>query len=242
MHGFLANLTTGEKIAIWAIGVPAILAILAMAWRVWEHYTPKPSEREVREIKQRVYKVEQQLTRLIPAAKTIGDAQEPLTSKEKENYDQLVTELRKQQRQLRERFNQEIEMSLDAQLSYATALTRQAKYREAEQACRAIIAGHPDNTDVIIVLGVALCESAKYDEAGKLFEKALAKDVASYGKDHPNVARDLNNLASLLQDRNRPKEAEPLVRRALEIHEKTLGPDHPNTVLMRNNLKKLVKE
>ena len=42
------------------------------------------------------------------------------------------------------------------------------------------------------------------------------------------MARDLNNLASLLQDMNCPGEAEPLYRRALEIWEKNLGPDHPN--------------
>jgi hypothetical protein len=33
----------------------------------------------------------------------------------------------------------------------------------------------------------------------------------------PNVARDLNNLAVLLRDTNRPGEAEPLMRRALMI-------------------------
>ena len=46
---------------------------------------------------------------------------------------------------------------------------------------------------------------------------ALAIDEASLGKDHPNVAIRLNNLAGLLQDTNRLDEAEPLMRRALAI-------------------------
>jgi hypothetical protein len=47
--------------------------------------------------------------------------------------------------------------------------------------------------------------------------RALAIDEASYGPDHPNVARDLSNLAQLLQATNRLAEAEPLMRRNVEI-------------------------
>ena len=47
--------------------------------------------------------------------------------------------------------------------------------------------------------------------------RALAIDEKSFGPEHPNVARDLNNLALLLKDTNRPAEAEPLMRRALAI-------------------------
>ena len=61
--------------------------------------------------------------------------------------------------------------------------------------------------------------------------RALAIDEASLGKDHPNVAIDLNNLAQLLQDTNRLGEAEPLMRRALAIDEASLGKDHPNVAI-----------
>jgi Tetratricopeptide repeat len=57
--------------------------------------------------------------------------------------------------------------------------------------------------------------------------RALAIDEASYGPDHPAVAKDLTNLALLLRDTNRFAEAEPLVRRALAIGEASYGPDHP---------------
>ena len=48
--------------------------------------------------------------------------------------------------------------------------------------------------------------------------RALEIDKASYGEHHPTVARDLNNLATLLLATNRIGEAEPLMRRALEIN------------------------
>jgi tetratricopeptide (TPR) repeat protein len=57
--------------------------------------------------------------------------------------------------------------------------------------------------------------------------RALAIDEQSYGTEHPSVARDLNNLASLLQETNRLSEAEPLFRRALAIDEQSYGGVHP---------------
>jgi hypothetical protein len=66
--------------------------------------------------------------------------------------------------------------------------------------------------------------------------RALAIDERGLGPDHPKVARDLNNLATLLHVTNRLAEAEPVVRRALVIFETSLGPDHPSTVTARKNL------
>ncbi|MEX2596345.1 MAG: tetratricopeptide repeat protein, partial [Salibacteraceae bacterium] len=64
----------------------------------------------------------------------------------------------------------------------------------------------------------------------------------SYGPDHPEVARDLNNLAMLLKNTNRLKEAEPLYERALKIDEKTYGRDHPNVAIRLNNIAMLLKK
>ena len=71
--------------------------------------------------------------------------------------------------------------------------------------------------------------------------RALAIDERSYGPDHPDVARDLNNLAQLLQATNRLGEAEPLMRRALAIDEGSYGPDHPDVAIDLNNLAALLK-
>ena len=61
--------------------------------------------------------------------------------------------------------------------------------------------------------------------------RALAIDEASFGPDHPRVARDLDNLALMLQATNRFSEAEPLMRRALAIDEASFEPGHPNVAI-----------
>jgi hypothetical protein len=66
--------------------------------------------------------------------------------------------------------------------------------------------------------------------------RALQIDEDSFGPQHPDVARDLNNLALLLHDTNRLSEAEPLMQRALEILETSLGSEHPKTQTVRKNL------
>ena len=68
-------------------------------------------------------------------------------------------------------------------------------------------------------LAVFLKAKGQFSEAEPLMRRALAIDEASYGSEHPNVARDLNNLALLLQATNRLEEAEPMFRRALAIDE-----------------------
>ena len=78
---------------------------------------------------------------------------------------------------------------------------------------------------------VFLYARANHTQAEPLMRRALAIDEASFGPDHPNVARDLNNLAQLLQDTNRLSDAEPLMRRALAIDEASFGPDHPNVAI-----------
>ena len=71
--------------------------------------------------------------------------------------------------------------------------------------------------------------------------RALKIDETSLGPDHPDVARDLNNLAQLLQVTNRLAEAEPLMRRVIATVEKSFGPDHPNVAISNNNLAGLLQ-
>jgi tetratricopeptide (TPR) repeat protein len=69
----------------------------------------------------------------------------------------------------------------------------------------------------------------------------FATASSSCGPVHPSVARDLNNLARLLQDTNRPAEAEPLYRRALAINENSYGRDHPDVAANLHNLAFLLR-
>lgn len=56
------------------------------------------------------------------------------------------------------------------------------------------------------------------------------------GKDHPDVAKQLNNLALLCQNQGKYEEVEYYYCRALEIYESCLGPDDPNVAKTKNNL------
>ena len=84
-------------------------------------------------------------------------------------------------------------------------------------------------------LGLMYLTKSLYTEAEPLMRRALATDEASFGPDHPKVARDLNNLASLLQATNRLIDAEPLMRRALVIFIKSASAEHPHSRIVGNN-------
>lgn len=56
------------------------------------------------------------------------------------------------------------------------------------------------------------------------------------GKDHPDVAKQLNNLALLCQNQGKYEEVEYYYMRALEIYQTKLGPDDPNVAKTKNNL------
>ena len=86
------------------------------------------------------------------------------------------------------------------------------------------------------VLGTYLHYKGLYDESERWKCRALAIDEAAFGKDHPDVARGLNNLARLYQDTNRLKEAEPLMKRVVDILENPGGQPLPNYAVALNNL------
>jgi tetratricopeptide (TPR) repeat protein len=69
----------------------------------------------------------------------------------------------------------------------------------------------------------------------------VAIDEQVYGPDHPEVARDLNNLGRWLQDSNRADEAEPMMGRVVEIFKTAYGPDHPKVAVSLNNQASLLQ-
>ena len=119
-----------------------------------------------------------------------------------------------------------------------------ARYAEAEPHQRAavLLATTPDEKATALNnLALLLKATNRLAEAEPLMRRALAINEASFGSEHPNVARHLNNLALLLQDTNRLAEAEPLMRRALAIGEASFGSEHPNVAIRLNNLAQLLK-
>jgi tetratricopeptide (TPR) repeat protein len=66
-------------------------------------------------------------------------------------------------------------------------------------------------------------------------EKAVRLSEEEFGPDHPELATDLNNLATLYQAQGKYTEAEPLYERALVIREKALGPEQPEVAASLNS-------
>jgi len=76
----------------------------------------------------------------------------------------------------------------------------------------------------------------KYAEATSVAQEALRVAEATFGPEHPGLARSLNNLAALYKEQGKYAEAEPLHQRALRMWEKALGPEHPDVALSLSNL------
>jgi tetratricopeptide (TPR) repeat protein len=83
---------------------------------------------------------------------------------------------------------------------------------------------------------------ARYAEARRLLERALAIREAHLGSDHPDTAHSLNNLAGVLRAQGDLAGACLLFERALSIREAHLGLDHPETVPSRRNLAAVTAE
>jgi CHAT domain-containing protein len=83
---------------------------------------------------------------------------------------------------------------------------------------------------------IKLYNQGKYEEAIPLAKQALFIRGEALGKDHPDFAQSLNNLAELYRNQGRYAQAEPLYQRALVIDEKVLGKDHQSVATDLNNL------
>ena len=85
-------------------------------------------------------------------------------------------------------------------------------------------------------LGIQYARSGRLDEAEALFKKSIAHLEKTVGPMHPDLAKNLNNLAELYRTENRESEAEAIHQRILAIRERSLGPNHPDVAKSLNNL------
>ena len=68
-------------------------------------------------------------------------------------------------------------------------------------------------------------------EGEPLIKRSLMIREKVLARDHPHVARSLNNLADLYERQGRYADAEPLYLRAAAIREAALGANHPDTAI-----------
>jgi CHAT domain-containing protein/tetratricopeptide (TPR) repeat protein len=76
----------------------------------------------------------------------------------------------------------------------------------------------------------------KLQKETEIAKRSLAQSEKALPAGHIDIARSLDNLASLYHAQGRLGEAEALFRRSLSIREKALGPDHPDNGTAINGL------
>jgi len=84
-------------------------------------------------------------------------------------------------------------------------------------------------------------QTGQYDKAEPLYLRSLAIREEKLGKDHPDVAISLNNLAGLYKSQGQHAKAEPLYLGGLAIWEAKLGKEHPSVATSLNNLAELYR-
>ncbi len=87
---------------------------------------------------------------------------------------------------------------------------------------------------------VQFYQQGKFIEAIKIAQHSVSLSKM-LGKNHPDYATSLNNLAMLYQAMGAFDKAEPLMKQALEITKKALGENHPDYATSLNNLAGLYK-
>ncbi|MBE0566473.1 MAG: serine/threonine protein kinase [Krumholzibacteria bacterium] len=90
--------------------------------------------------------------------------------------------------------------------------------------------------DIMHMYGRLFGNLGENDRALALTADALARRRALLGADHPDVARSLDYLATLHQNRGAYAEAETLFVAALELRRRVLGQEHGETAESINNL------
>ena len=62
------------------------------------------------------------------------------------------------------------------------------------------------------------------------------------GKEHPSTLTSMNNLAGVLSDQGKYKQAEEMHRQALGLYETVLGKEHPHTLASMSNLASVLSD
>ncbi|CAC9614956.1 hypothetical protein [uncultured Gammaproteobacteria bacterium] len=94
----------------------------------------------------------------------------------------------------------------------------------------------PENTLYLTQLGLIYHTLGKYKKAIEYYELALKSDLETYGEDHPDVARDRNNLGGAWHSLEQYEKAIGYYELALKSDLKTYGEDHSDVAIDRNNL------
>ncbi len=143
-----------------------------------------------------------------------------------------------------------LEVDISLSMGYlAMTLQDNGELEKAEQLfsqslalCRSI---NPNDACLITMLsnlGRFYFYSGQMEKAEPLMRESLALLEKKYGRDHPNFARALNDIASALIVSGELDKGEPLLREALETRRRWLGDSHPDVAATLNNFAVLLHD
>jgi len=215
----------------------------------------KEFDSQVRAFAERYKEMRQNLRDLMPGDKSLDDAVEEIRDAlDQGDFDHalgLLSEIGKRENADGvEKHNAAQKHLMAAAISKIIAgdlqMARLA-YQEAAEFYREAVEALPDfqeelHGEYLNKYGTASYQAGDNETAIAAFERALQILERRLGKNHPDVATALNNLALLHYSRGNYDAAEPLYQRSLAIDEHTLGIDHPGVATDLNNLALLYKK
>ncbi|MCK4765878.1 MAG: tetratricopeptide repeat protein, partial [Candidatus Aminicenantes bacterium] len=232
--------------------IGGLASIIALIFALWSHQS---SQKENIDLKQRLGDVEQILALKIedPAAvQRLKDEYEKKLASMEETLKNLKTGDKKARDEALKAFREgdyskakKLFLEIKEKESKKSALT---SYNLGEIAfleldfegalAHFLEAGRldPGNTLYQNEIGLAYLTLAEYQKAKDCFEKALASDMKTYGKEHPHVATRWNNLGRAWAKLGKYEKAIEYFEKALQSDLKTYGKEHPDVARDWNNL------
>lgn len=96
--------------------------------------------------------------------------------------------------------------------------------------------------EVLTHQGIIMQRQGDVEVAAEAEQKSLEIRERILGREHPEVAGSLNNLANAYTALRQPKRAQELLERALDIETAAYGADHPNVAMTLSNLGNLAAD
>ena len=91
-----------------------------------------------------------------------------------------------------------------------------------------------EDADLLSQLGDCEFKFGSYDKALEYYEKCLAIEFKTLGREHPDVANSYNNIGSIWDDKDEYDKALEYYEKSLAIYLKTLGGEHPDVATSYN--------
>lgn len=144
-------------------------------------------------------------------------------------------------RQCADRLTDTDPLRLDIEHNFARLRYDQARYSEAEQLYRSVLAHrrdglgpeHPDTLTTQHYLARTLRRLRKFEEARQLLDRTYDARLRLLGPTHPDTLTSRQGIADLLRAEGDVAQAESIYAEVLTTRTEVLGPEHPATLSTR---------